>query len=241
MREGYLSSSGWLEKLKRSGRVEIPSFVVCKTGSIEDNPWSLDPNDRLDSDVEGQDYSRTEYTNLTTLVEFLNKGRPEEMGGRFKITSDGYVTIGLRKREKILLRDYLAEVLGFQSTMYCGNGTPCSPTVVDDMLDDQYYDIRAESKPDLRIAGYNLFVCSNLVKETLVGNRQVKLLRTVPVFPQDAGKYVSRTFQTLRYIPFSSSFFEDVEIVITDDIGDQIEFEWGKVMVTIHARRILKQ
>ena len=58
------------------------------------------------------------------------------------------------------------------------------------MLDDQYYDIRAENKPDLKIAGYNLLVCSNLVKETLVGNRQVKLLRTVPVFHQDTGKYV---------------------------------------------------
>ena len=163
MREGYLPSSGWLEKSKQSGQVYIPAFVGCKAGGIQKDPWALDADD---SDIEGKDYSRTEYTNLTTLLEFLNKARPKEMGGKFKITSDGYVAIGLRKRETVLLDIYLAEVLGFEHTGYCGIGTPCTPTAVDDMLDDQYYDIRAENKPDLKIAGYNLLVCSNLVKET---------------------------------------------------------------------------
>ena len=150
VREGYLPSSGWLEKLQRSGRVYIPTFVACKARGIQNDPWALGADD---SDIEGKDYSRTEYTNLTTLLEFLNKARLEEMGGKFKITSNGYVTIGLRKRETVLLDIYLAEVLGFEHTGYCGNGTPCTPTAVDDMLDDQYYDIRAENKLHLRIAG----------------------------------------------------------------------------------------
>ena len=75
------------------------------------------------------------------------------------------------------------------------------------------------------------------MKETLVGNRQVQLLPTVPVFPQRTSKYDSRTFQTLRYIPFSSSFFEHVDFMLTDDIEGQIKFEWGKVVVTLHVRR----
>ena len=67
MREGYLPSSGWLEKLQRSGRVYIPTFVACKARGIQNDPWALGADD---SDIEGKDYSRTEYTNLTTLVEF---------------------------------------------------------------------------------------------------------------------------------------------------------------------------
>ena len=108
VREGYLPSSGWLEKLKRSGQVYIPSFVGCKAGGIHNDPWALDADD---SDIEGKDYSRTEYTNLTTLVEFLNKARREEKGEKFKITSNGYLTIGLRRSESILLDIDLAEVL----------------------------------------------------------------------------------------------------------------------------------
>ena len=65
----------------------------------------------------------------------------------------------------------------------------------------------------------------------------VKLLRTVPVNPEENGKYNSQTFQNLRYLPFSGSLFEHVEIMIADDVGDQIRFEWGNVIGMLHVQR----
>ena len=96
--------------------------------------------------------------------------------------------------------------------------------------------VTAGRLPDLHAAMYNLYVYCNLVQESLVGDRMVKLLRTVPVQPQDRGKYKFETFQRVHYLPLSSSFFQYIEIMIADDTGEAVRFEWGKVIVTLHLR-----
>ncbi len=178
-----------------------------------------------------ENISKEPSDGLRSLLKRLNDNRPERpVVGQFNIKK-GKTIIQLRSSSHIKMSRILAETLGFQKKEYSyADGTRNEG--------EHIYTITAEHRPDLKANMYNIFVYCNLVKESLVGDRMVKLLRTVPVDPhQDRGKYITRTFNPLRYIELSSSFFQNIEILLTDDLGDPVRFEWGKVIIHLHLRK----
>lgn len=107
----------------------------------------------------------------------------------------------------------------------------------DDDDDDSYYIIQASKRGDVRITNYNMFVYSNLIRESLVGDKEVKLLRTIPIKEQFNGQNVSISFPKLRYHPLSSGYFEYIEIYLSDDVGEILKFKSGKVITVLHLRK----
>lgn len=171
------------------------------------------------------------YYSIKEMLAFLNDARPNGFKGDFSIGSEELVLLRLKTNDIIEMKSYLAELLGFDRTVYSyldgdqvgeGNDT---------------YMVTAERKPDKRAGMYNMFIYCNLVNEMLVGNRMVKLLRTLAVNPNQAGEYVTQVFHPLRYMKLSSSFFQEIEILITDDLGEPVKFLWGKCIVHLHLRR----
>ena len=61
----------------------------------------------------------------------------------------------------------------------------------------------------------NLYIYSDIVSET----------------------YVTESFEQLRYMPLARNFIEQIEIRLVDESGENIRFEWGKVLITVHFRR----
>lgn len=100
-----------------------------------------------------------------------------------------------------------------------------------------YFSVEAGSLPDLRISCYNIYCYSNLVRNSLVGNSQVPLLRAIAVDQENDQKHVGLSFDRLRYRPLSSNFFEYIDIRLTDDMGEDLEFKSGKVIVTLKFKR----
>ena len=98
------------------------------------------------------------------------------------------------------------------------------------------YKIRAEGLPHLSFDKNVIFVYSNLVKPTFCGDSFYPLLRTVPVSPEDRGKYVSKTFERIHYLPLSGNFFNQIEVDLRFEDGKRIPFQFGKVVVTLHFR-----
>lgn len=99
------------------------------------------------------------------------------------------------------------------------------------------YSVTAVRGPDMRLTCYNIFIYSNLVRETLVGNVMVPILRAVPVDKEMDGKYVGLSFDRLHYRPIAGNFFEYIDIKLTNDMGENLKFTWGKVVVTISLRK----
>lgn len=97
--------------------------------------------------------------------------------------------------------------------------------------------IKAPNLPLLRNVCYNLFVYTNLVRESLVGNVNVPLIRTIPIDHDQDGKYIGRYYEKERFLPLASNFYEYIDIKITDDMGRDIEFKSGKVIVTLCVQR----
>ena len=85
-----------------------------------------------------------------------------------------------------------------------------------------------------------LFVYCNVVEPRIVGDTTTSLLRIVPVNHDDRGKNVTRTYEKIFYCPVATKNFSSIEILIRDDTGQAVSFEFGKVTVTLHFRKVKK-
>ena len=89
--------------------------------------------------------------------------------------------------------------------------------------------------PDLKIGRYGLFVYTDVIVPVPVGGASVPLLRIVPVDGVD-GDIVTKTYDKPHYVPVKHNYFDTVEIDISRDTGERIQFEFGKVVVKLHFR-----
>ena len=91
--------------------------------------------------------------------------------------------------------------------------------------------------PDIESGFSSLFVYSDLGVSRVVGNSFVPLLRVVPV----EGKRfqtIHKEFQDLQYIRVVNGRASIINVLITTGDGRIVPFRGGKVVVTLHLRRI---
>lgn len=82
---------------------------------------------------------------------------------------------------------------------------------------------------------HSLYVYCNILKQQMVGDVLVPLLRIVPTKGTD-GELVTRTYENIMYYLVQQKHFDTVELDIRDDTGRRVSFERGKVVVTLHFR-----
>ena len=128
------------------------------------------------------------------------------------------VTLDVAEDAWIELNDTLKLLLGMDKSIY-GEGEHVGRRVV-----------------DVNQGFYSLYVYCNLVQPRPVGDTEAPLLRIVPVEGGD-GEIVTKTYQTIQFVPVSLLNFETVEIDIRKDTGLKVPFERGKLVVTLHFRR----
>ena len=82
-----------------------------------------------------------------------------------------------------------------------------------------------------------LFVYCDIVKPHIVGDVKVPLLRILPIDSQEKGTVVTKTYEHIQYFPVSKNRFSSVEINIKDDTDENLSFQKGKLVVTLHLRK----
>lgn len=100
--------------------------------------------------------------------------------------------------------------------------------------------IRGDLSCNLQAGIHALYVYCDLLQFTHVGNIKAPLLRAVDSGGED-GEVVTRYYERPRYIPIQKKSFDTIQIIIRDDLGEKILFESGKVLLTLHFRRVLNQ
>lgn len=89
-------------------------------------------------------------------------------------------------------------------------------------------------------AGINhMFVYSDLVDFTLLGDVQAPILRVVP-FQESHQIHVHKEFLNLHYVPVSKPYFDEIDIHIRGDTGELIQFSGGKSMIKLHFKKKTK-
>ena len=86
-----------------------------------------------------------------------------------------------------------------------------------------------------------LYIYSDIVQNRIVGDTMASLVRVVPIEQKrlinSSGVNWVR-FQHIQYIPVNKTYTDTVEINIRRDNGDIVPFESGKVVLTLHFKKV---
>lgn len=107
---------------------------------------------------------------------------------------------------------------------------------------NKYYSPGANLAPypaDIHDGCSALYVYSDIVQKRLVGDDMVPLLKVIPAEPiQTALSHTWVRFVNVEYVPSVKTHIDTVEINIRRDNGQIIPFESGKVVITLHFKRV---
>jgi len=134
--------------------------------------------------------------------------------------------------QKIRMSPLLAYILGFDR----GNHTILDKEFR--MVTQEKKSKQAEHPPDMKAGLYALYIYCDIVENQIVGDSLVPLLAKVPIL----GEYNSVSYTVFNppmYLPLLRQEIETVEVEIKDDANNQIPFQYGKVVLTLHFRRRL--
>ena len=86
----------------------------------------------------------------------------------------------------------------------------------------------------------SLFIYSDIVDFTSVGDIVAPILRVVPINPVIEFVHVHKEFKNLHYIPVSKSVIDQVHISIKTETGSNVPFVTGKTMIKLRLQRRIK-
>jgi len=135
-----------------------------------------------------------------------------------------HVVISLPNPGYIVLGKQLATILGFSETLnHCNNLKGCL--------------ITGDMTCDIRGGIHGIYVYCDVLENVPVGDTLAPLLRIVDVDGHN-GDTVCKSFNHPRYVPVQKKEFDSIEIDIRDDTGAPMSFENGKLVVTLHFKRV---
>ena len=93
---------------------------------------------------------------------------------------------------------------------------------------------------DLNILHNRLYVYSDVVDYTYLGDVTAPILRVVPFENSKRSQQSHKEFVNMHYVPVGKSYIDQVHISIKGDTGKNIQFSSGKTLIKLHFRRRIK-
>lgn len=124
-----------------------------------------------------------------------------------------------KESEILVLYDDIARICGFESRTTITSDWSTSYTLALPDTGNQYF-----------------YVYTDIIEGQYYGDVIAKILQTVTVKGAH-GSYVNKHYERPNYLPLSLNNFDTIDINIRDEAGDLVEFEHGKVNITLHFRR----
>ena len=122
---------------------------------------------------------------------------------------------------EVHMSEVISELLGLEGTKFTQTST--STQVV-----------------DINHGFCGLYVYCSVVEPQMVGDTASPLLRVVPIKHEQIGRIVTHTYDKIFYYPVATKHFSSVEVDIREDTGQPVPFQRGKLVVTLHFRKIRK-
>ena len=98
------------------------------------------------------------------------------------------------------------------------------------------YVFKANKKAKLDYANFHLFIYTNIVKHSIVGNAYAQLLRELSIDETHRGQHLNYQFDKPRYLPVEQNFITELNFQIRHDNGELVKFAAGKSLLTLHFR-----
>lgn len=164
------------------------------------------------------------YKTVEDLIDEINSLRPDFFRCKLSVgRANKRVKVLLYPMEKITFHETLATMLGFEQ-----NALP-NPS-------EGRLLFRAERAADIHASMHNIYVYTNIVTETLVGNAYSPLLRIIKT-DGEHGSDLHKSFLDPYYHEIAFDRISSIRISLCDDQGEAVRFGFGKVICTLHFRK----
>ena len=160
------------------------------------------------------------YSSLEQLIKELDASMLKEAQAKIKFSynpSSRKVTVDVKRGATLWFTGDIAGVLGFAQDCSIEKKTSSSYTA------------------DIKGGFSSLYVYTDIVDPQFVGDVTVPLLRIVNI-QGDYGTNVHTSFRNLQYVPVKVNSFETIEMDIKNDRNENVSFESGKSIATLHFR-----
>jgi len=184
-------------------------------------------NDKMMS-ITNEDIENSLKDKLGKEIKCEIKNRPEiNMINNFIELTHGKIKVFHKVKSEVNViywdfDDYLLQMLGFKPNQL--------------MLSAK---IKAKYPIDIYGSIHTLYIYSNIVKSSYVGGNKAQLLRIVALENPSkniVGSMKCATFNPIMYFPLRQRRFNSIEIQIRDSTGKLINFQSGKVILTLMFR-----
>lgn len=109
----------------------------------------------------------------------------------------------------------------------------------EEMYDDEGFIVRGLRPADIKAGRHSLYVYSDIVEPSIVGDSEVQFLRNITV-PEAVrfGQQCDVIFTNPYYFKVHQNEFQRIYIHIKDGSGQTLNFNFGRVITTLHFKKI---
>ena len=162
-----------------------------------------------------------QFSSLQQLIKAINASIAKEAQPKVKFSynhSSHKVTVDVKHGTTVWFTGDIATVLGFDQDCVIKKKTS-SPYAA-----------------DINGGFSSMYVYTDIVDAQFVGDVKVPLLRIVNI-EGEYGSTVHASFRNLQYVPVKVNSFETIEMNIKNDRNENVSFEFGKSIATLHFRQ----
>ena len=146
-----------------------------------------------------------------------------------EMRESGHCRITCKDGEQITLHPTLAGILGFDKTTFAYNEEEST-------LGSVVYN--GVFKSDVRSSLFHMYIYSDLVSTTVVGDTYVPLLQTLPIrHHHQRDTMIYEEFQNPHYMHLQTGSVTSITIRLCDESGNSIRFTSGHVVVKLHFKK----
>lgn len=177
-------------------------------------------NEKIDKELS----PKKDQDNISDIPKF------ELNGGKVSLKTGIFTSGNKKERLVVTLSRNIAEILGYRSKDNANN------IEIIDKNDTEKEKIEAREFPDVTAGIRTFFVYCDLIKDKIVGNVEAQLLRTVKI--DNISDPIVISYNNPQYCPLITNEFDEIEICIKNDLGNNIKFGNGKAIVTLHFKKL---
>ena len=225
----------WLTVSKKSSRLELIDNLIQNMHRIETSPHlylmknmhNVEARPHLPPPNVDAYLTPGYYTTVLDLVDEMNRSIALSIGLSIRPIflydeKNHKVCVLLQPHTTLNLDRHLANILGFHDSTI-------------NNFSNEVERIEATAVSDIAGCLQRLYVYTDVIENTLVGDAEVPLLRVV----ETHGKFeevIHQSFALPSYVPLRKKSFDSIEIDIKDVYDNPVSFENGVVVVMLHFR-----
>ena len=190
------------------------------------------PNDPISYSTELRSFETNEDF-IAHLNDLLSK-TDNKRNVSFSINGQGYATVRLKAGFQIMLMGHLCHILGFRE-----DTAPAGKVIYNDRTRKTYI-TTADARCLLPLHPL-VFVHSDIVESSVVGDRLERLLDIVPVEDRHGERIFVHRVEKPRYVPLQRKTLSTLKVELKTDVGDHLpllEAGEGSTILKLHFKRV---